>query len=56
MLVNWYGHACFRLEGAGRVGDHDPYTPELAGLLPVKATADAVVTSSALDRRTPMPR
>jgi len=49
MLVNWYGHACFRLEGAGVSVITDPYTPELAGLLPVKATADAVVTSSALD-------
>ncbi len=49
MLVNWYGHACFRLEGAGVSVITDPYTPELAGLLPVEATADAVVTSSALD-------
>jgi len=49
MLVNWYGHACFRLEGSGVSVITDPYTPELAGLLPVRERADAVVTSSALD-------
>jgi L-ascorbate metabolism protein UlaG (beta-lactamase superfamily) len=49
MLVNWYGHACFRLEGRGVSVITDPYTPELAGLLPVRAHADAVVTSSVLD-------
>jgi L-ascorbate metabolism protein UlaG (beta-lactamase superfamily) len=49
MLVKWYGHACFRLEGAGVSVVTDPYTPEPAGLLPVRAHADAVVISSALD-------
>jgi L-ascorbate metabolism protein UlaG (beta-lactamase superfamily) len=49
MLVKWYGHACFRLEGGGVSVVTDPYTPELAGLLPVRAEADAVVISSALD-------
>src|SRR5665213_264235 len=49
MLVKWYGHACFRLEGSGVSVITDPYTPEPAGLLPVRAQADAVVISSALD-------
>ena len=49
MLVKWYGHACFRLEGGGVAIVTDPYTPELAGLLPVSEPADVVVMSSALD-------
>ncbi|HVC83634.1 MAG TPA: MBL fold metallo-hydrolase [Solirubrobacteraceae bacterium] len=49
MRVKWYGHACFRLEGGGVSVITDPYTPEPAGLLPVRARADAVVISSALD-------
>ena len=49
MRVTWYGHACFRLEGSGVSIVTDPYTPRLAGLAPVNASADAVVMSSALD-------
>jgi len=49
MRVSWYGHACFRLEGAGVSVITDPYTPELAGLLAVTDTADVVLMSSALD-------
>jgi L-ascorbate metabolism protein UlaG (beta-lactamase superfamily) len=49
MRVIWYGHACFRLEGSGVSVVTDPYTPELAGLLPVSTPADVVVMSSALD-------
>ena len=49
MHVSWYGHACFRLEGGGVAIVTDPYTPELAGLLPVSEPADVVVMSSALD-------
>jgi L-ascorbate metabolism protein UlaG (beta-lactamase superfamily) len=49
MRVTWYGHACFRLEGSGVSIVTDPYTPGLAGLAPVNASADAVVMSSALD-------
>ncbi len=40
MRVSWYGHACFRLEGAGVSVITDPYTPEPAGLDPVTDTAD----------------
>jgi L-ascorbate metabolism protein UlaG (beta-lactamase superfamily) len=47
--VHWYGHACFRLEGAGASVVTDPYTPELAGLEPVTDPADVVVISSELD-------
>ena len=49
MRVSWYGHACFRLEGAGVSVITDPYTPELAGLGAVTDTAEVVVMSSALD-------
>ena len=49
MRVSWYGHACFRLEGAGVSVITDPYTPELAGLDAVTDTADLVLISSALD-------
>ena len=49
MRVRWYGHACFRLEGAGTSVVTDPYTPELAGLEPVTEAADIVLTSSGLD-------
>jgi L-ascorbate metabolism protein UlaG (beta-lactamase superfamily) len=49
MLVSWYGHACFRLEGSGVSIVTDPYTPEPAGLRPVSTAADVVVMSSALD-------
>jgi L-ascorbate metabolism protein UlaG (beta-lactamase superfamily) len=49
MLLSWYGHACFRLEGQGIAIVTDPYTPELAGLEPVPDAADVVLMSSALD-------
>jgi L-ascorbate metabolism protein UlaG (beta-lactamase superfamily) len=49
MLLSWYGHACFRLEGRGIAIVTDPYTPELAGLEPVPDEADVVLMSSALD-------
>lgn len=49
MRVCWYGHACFRLEGAGVSVITDPYTPDLAGLDPVTDTADLVLMSSSLD-------
>jgi L-ascorbate metabolism protein UlaG (beta-lactamase superfamily) len=49
MRLSWYGHACFRLEGRGVSIVTDPYTPELAGLLPVPDPADVVLMSSALD-------
>ena len=49
MRLTWYGHACFRLEGAGISIVTDPYTPELAGLAAVPEPADVVVMSSALD-------
>ena len=49
MRVSWYGHACFRLEGAGVSVITDPYTPALAGLDGVTDTADIVLMSSALD-------
>jgi L-ascorbate metabolism protein UlaG (beta-lactamase superfamily) len=49
MRITWYGHACFRLEGAGIALVTDPYTPENAGLEPVPEPPDVVVMSSALD-------
>ena len=49
MELTWYGHACFRLEGAGTSIVTDPYTPELAGLGALTEPADVVVMSSALD-------
>jgi L-ascorbate metabolism protein UlaG (beta-lactamase superfamily) len=49
MRITWYGHACFRVQGAEVAIVTDPYTPEPAGLLPVTEPADAVVMSSALD-------
>jgi L-ascorbate metabolism protein UlaG (beta-lactamase superfamily) len=49
LRITWYGHACFRIEGAGVSIVTDPYTPEPAGLRPVQEPADAVVMSSALD-------
>jgi len=49
MHLHWYGHACFRLEGGGLSIVTDPYTPEQAGLDPVREPADVVLMSSALD-------
>ena len=50
MKIKWYGHACFRVEGAGISIVTDPYTPEVAGLDPVDEPADVVIMSSATDR------
>jgi L-ascorbate metabolism protein UlaG (beta-lactamase superfamily) len=47
--ITWDGHACFRLEGRDVSLVTDPYTPALAGLLPVPEPCDVVVMSSALD-------
>lgn len=47
--ITWYGHACFRLDAAGRSVVTDPYTPWAAGLRPLTAPADLVVMSSAGD-------
>lgn len=49
LRITWYGHACFRIEGADVSIVTDPYTPEHAGLAAVPEAADAVVMSSALD-------
>jgi L-ascorbate metabolism protein UlaG (beta-lactamase superfamily) len=49
MRLTWYGHACFRLEADGLSIVTDPYTPENAGLEPIRKPADVVVMSSALD-------
>ena len=53
MRITWYGHACFRLEGAGTHGPvtvvTDPYTPAKAGYPPVREKADVVITSSVTD-------
>ena len=43
MKIKWYGHACFRVEGAGISIVTDPYTPEVAGLDPVDEPADVVI-------------
>ena len=49
MRLIWYGHACFRLEADGLSIVTDPYTPDDAGLEPIRKPADVVVMSSALD-------
>ena len=53
MRLLWYGHACFRIEGAAG-GQRlavvtDPYTPETAGYPAVRERPDIVVTSSVTD-------
>ena len=50
MKIKWYGHACFRVEGARISIVTDPYTPEAAGLDPMEEPADVVIMSSATDR------
>ncbi len=46
MKIQWYAHACFRLETADFSLVTDPYTPEKSGFLPVTEPADLVVRSS----------
>lgn len=51
MRLKWYGHASFGITAAD--GTHvvtDPYTPELAGYMPIPDAADVVVVSSDSDR------
>lgn len=50
MRITWHAHACFRLATAGGVIVTDPYTPERAGLEPVREPADVVIISSTADR------
>ena len=52
MDISFYAHACFRLQGDGRVIVTDPYTPGPAGsgFAPIDEPADIVIMSSATDR------
>lgn len=44
MIINWYGHSCFRLESGGIVVVTDPF-PKKIGLKPFKGKADIVTVS-----------
>lgn len=46
MKITWQGHACFYVTGNDVCVVTDPYTPQLAGLAPLREPADVVVTSS----------
>ena len=46
MVIQWQGHACFRVSGDGVRIVTDPYTPEVAGLSPIREAADIVIMSS----------
>lgn len=46
MQIKWYGHACFLIQGDGVRIVTDPYTPEEAGLAPLREPADVVIMSS----------
>ena len=46
MVIQWQGHACFRVRGDGVRIVTDPYTPEVAGLSPIREAADIVIMSS----------
>jgi hypothetical protein len=50
MKIEWYGHACFQIEGDRVSIVTDPYTPEVAGLDPVEWPVNVVIMSSATDR------
>src|SRR5215212_6275824 len=52
MDITFYAHACFRLQGDGRVIVTDPYTPgpHGSGFDPLDEPADIVIMSSATDR------
>ena len=43
MKIQWQGHACFQIHGAGVCIVTDPYTPEVAGLSPIRDPADVVI-------------
>ena len=46
MVIKWQGHACFQIQGDGVRIVTDPYTPEVAGLSPIREPADIVIMSS----------
>jgi len=46
MQIQWQGHACFRIRGSSVCVVTDPYTPEVAGLSPLREPADLVIMSS----------
>jgi L-ascorbate metabolism protein UlaG (beta-lactamase superfamily) len=46
MQIQWQGHACFQIRGDGVCIVTDPYTPEVAGLSPLREPADVVIMSS----------
>lgn len=46
MKVQWYAHACFRIETEGKSIVTDPYTPEKSGFRTITDGADLVVRSS----------
>jgi L-ascorbate metabolism protein UlaG (beta-lactamase superfamily) len=49
MVIKWQGHACFLIRGDDARIVTDPYTPEVAGLSPIREPADVVIMSSADD-------
>lgn len=46
MKIQWYAHACFRIETQGKTIVMDPYTPHKAGFRDIEDPADLVVRSS----------
>jgi L-ascorbate metabolism protein UlaG (beta-lactamase superfamily) len=50
LRITWQGHACFRIEGDGHSIVTDPYTPDVAGLAPMRESAEIVIRSSPGDR------
>jgi L-ascorbate metabolism protein UlaG (beta-lactamase superfamily) len=49
MKIRFYAHACFRIEGGGRVIVTDPYKPAVAWFKPIDEPADLVLMSSNQD-------
>lgn len=46
MKIQWYAHACFRIETEGRSIVTDPYTPHKSGFRPITEAPHLVVRSS----------
>jgi L-ascorbate metabolism protein UlaG (beta-lactamase superfamily) len=49
MIIKWFAHACFLIEGDGLRIVTDPYTPGVMGFAPVSEAAGLVIRSSADD-------
>ena len=46
MKIQWYAHACFRIEAEGKNIVTDPYTPHKAGFRSIEKKPNLVVRSS----------